>query len=251
MRILLILTVILLAGCYSAKDEQLLWQKGNEAYLAGDYAGAAKAYGGIADKGLASHKLYYNLANAYFKNGQLGNAILFYNRALQLKPGDADTRFNLQIAESRVKVRIEPVPQFFLARWVVALRKTLGSNGWAMVSLGALALALAAALLYLLPEKRALRKAGFNTALVFAGVFALSLAFSLVERREMLHSGDAIVMSATATVKSSPDDAGKDTFILYEGTKVKIVSTLGDWREIEVADGNKGWIASGAIETVR
>jgi tetratricopeptide (TPR) repeat protein len=242
---------LLLAGCSSAGEMDALWEKGNEAYLAGDYSGAIGAYEGIVGKGLESHKLYYNLANAYFKDGQLGRAILFYNRALQLRPGDGDTRFNLQIAESRVKVRIEPVPQFFLARWVVSLRQTLGSNGWAVVSLVALAAGLGAALLYLLSEKRMLRKAGFYTALVCIGLLIVSVWFSLAERRAMLHSGDAIVMRATATVKSSPDDAGKDAFILYEGTKVRIVSTLGDWREVELVDGNRGWIASGAIETVR
>ena len=221
------------------------WTRGNEAYVTGDYSGAIAAYNDILDEGLVSSKLLYNLGNAYFKNGQLGRAILQYNRALILKPGDGDTRWNLEIAESRVKVRIEPVPQFFLARWVGVLRGTIGVDGWAVVALVMLAVAAGATLLYLLAGRRILRKTGFYGAVVAVVMFIIAFCFSAVRPPV-----EAIVMSEAATVKSAPDAAARDAFILYEGTKVQIVSTLGVWSEIEIADGNKGWIASAAIETI-
>ncbi len=102
-----------------------------------------------------------------------------------------------------------------------------------------------ATLLYLLAGRRILRKTGFYGAVVAVVMFIIAFCFSAVRPPV-----EAIVMSEAATVKSAPDAAARDAFILYEGTKVQIVSTLGVWSEIEIADGNKGWIASAAIETI-
>ena len=91
-----------------------LWDRANTAYINGDYRGAAEIYGEILDRGLGSVKLYYNLANACFKEGQTGRAILFYRRALRLAPGNDDIRYNLSVAEARTKDTIERIPEF---RW--------------------------------------------------------------------------------------------------------------------------------------
>lgn len=250
--------IIILAALVSSSvcfaqgaDTGKLWEEANTAYTNADYAQAIRSYNAILDAGYASHKLYYNLANAYFKENQTGRSILFYNRALLLKPGDKDTRYNLEIANGQVRDKIEAVPEFFLTRWVQSFRSVMGSNAWAIVSLALLAALLGAALLYLLAEKLPLRKTGFYTCVCAFALFVMALGFSLAERHEILHSPDAVVMSTAAPVKSSPDKASKDIFILHEGTKVEVVSSLGEWREIEIADGNKGWIAAAAIETIR
>ncbi len=73
-----------------------LWDLANTAYVNGDYAGAIAIYESILDRGLASARLYYNLGNAYFKEDRTGKAILFYRRALRLRPGNEDVRHNLE-----------------------------------------------------------------------------------------------------------------------------------------------------------
>ena len=238
-------------AAHAAADIDALWESANTAYSNADYTTAIRDYGVILDEGYTSHKLYYNLGNAYFKDKQMGKAILFYNRALLLKPSDRDTKYNLEIANGYTRDRIEPVPEFFLTRWVRSLRSVMGSNGWAAASLILLAVMLGAALLYLLPGKTGLRKTGFYTAICSFALFVTALGFSIVERHEILHSPEAIVMSSAVSVKSSPDKASTDLFILHEGTKVRIVSSLGEWREVEVANGNKGWIADASIERIR
>jgi tetratricopeptide (TPR) repeat protein len=234
-----------------AADIDKLWEDANAAYTNADYGGAIRGYNAIMEAGYVSHKLYYNLGNAYFKDNDTGRSILFYNRALLLKPGDKDTRYNLEIASGRVKDKIDAVPEFFIARWVKGVRSTMGSNGGAVLSLVLLGLALGATLVYMLAGKLALRKAGFYTGICSFAVMALALVFSISERHEILNSPEAIVMSSAAPVKSSPDSASRDLFILHEGTKLRVVSSLGEWREVEIASGDKGWIASTAIETVR
>lgn len=224
------------------------WERGNAAYLAGNYPAAIEAWESLAGE---SHKLYYNLGNAYFKNGELGRSIVLYNKALRLRPGDRDARFNLAIARSRVRVRIEPVPRFFMSRWVDTARGLLSGNGWAVVSLIMLAATLAALLFYLLGKQRTVRKSGFYGAIVAFLIFLIVFGFALRGRREARNPSAAVVMSEAATVKTAPDTASPDAFILYEGTEIRITGQLDDWREVEIADGNKGWIAASAIEIIR
>lgn len=257
-RCIITLAAILAAATLSASSANAqnaeidaLWEAGNKAYSESRFEEAANSYNAILAEGYASYKLYYNLGNAYFKDNRIGKAILFYNRALLLRPSDRDASYNLEIANAQVRDKIEAIPEFFLIRWASDARTLLGSNAWAAASLGFLALTLASVLVYLLSQKLRLRKAGFYTGICSLVLFAAAAAFSISERHDILHSPDAIVMSVAAPVKSSPDNQSKELFILHEGTKVVIVSTLGQWHEIEIASGDKGWIAHEAIERIR
>ena len=194
--------------------------------------------------------LYYNLGNAYFRDGKIGKSILNYERALDLRPADDDARHNLSVANSYVKDKIDNVPEFFLVTWVRSLRMSLSSNAWAAISLILFAITLSAVLLYLLSGRLAIRKTGFYTGIIALLLFLLSLSFSSAERRQILHPEYAIVMHSSASVKSSPDNGSKELFIIHEGTKVKVVREIGQWKEIMIADGNKGWMNSDAIEMI-
>lgn len=227
-----------------------LWDLANTAYINGDYHGAAESYEAILARGLSSVKLYYNLANSYFKEDRLGQAILFYHRALRMAPGNDDIRYNLQVAEARTKDKIEEIPEFFLSKWVRGVRHTMSCTAWSILSLGALACALGLFLLYLLASRLSLRKAGFYGTLVAFVLFVATSWFALGERREMLDDTQAVVMSASTAVKSSPDPSATDLFVLHEGTLVEISDRLDGWCEVTIADGKKGWLESKTIETI-
>ncbi len=66
----------------------------------------------------------------------------------------------------------------------------------------------------------------------------------------MVNHAYAIVMQPTVTVKSSPDAGGTNLFVVHEGLKVRITDKLGDWVEIRLADGNKGWLLLETIERI-
>lgn len=227
-----------------------LWNKANTAYIEGDFHTAAAIYEQILDRGFSSMKLYYNLANAYFKEDRLGKAILFYHRALRLAPGNDDIRYNLQVAEARTKDNIQDIPEFFLKVWLRDIRHTMSCTVWSILSLATLAAMLALFLLYLLAQRISLRKAGFYGTLLAVFVFALTTWFALGERREMLDDTQAVVMSTSASVKSSPDKSATDLFMLHEGTVVTITGRLDKWCEIVIADGKKGWVEDRMIEAI-
>ncbi|MEG1700395.1 MAG: tetratricopeptide repeat protein [Alistipes sp.] len=227
-----------------------LWDAANTAYINGDFHGAVLDYEQLLDRGLSSMKLYYNLANASFKEERLGKAILYYHRALRLAPGNDDIRYNLGVAEARTKDTIEQIPEFFLITWVRGVRHTMGCTAWSLLSLAALICALSLSLLYLLSQRLSLRKVGFYGTMAAGLLFVVTLWFAVGERREMRDDTQAVVMSASTVVKSSPDKSATDLFVLHEGTVVTRTGQLDGWCEVVLADGKKGWLEAKKIETI-
>ena len=211
---------------------------------------AISLYETILSSGKQSGKLYYNLANAYFKERKIGRAILNYNRALKLNPGNEDIRYNLQVAEKMTKDHIDAVPEFFVKTWLSNLRNLLSSTTWTVLSLVFLATMLGSALFYLLSRRLVRRKIGFyGTATAFL-LLVLTLCFAAIDRREAIDRTSAVVLRDAVAVKSSPDQNSTDLFILHEGTKVEISDRLNGWCEITIADGKKGWMECSTFETI-
>lgn len=229
---------------------EALWDRANTAYINGDYHAAMEFYEELVARGLGSAKLYYNLGNAYFKDGLTGRAILYYHKALRLAPGNDDIRYNLSVAEARAKDRIEAIPDFFLTEWIRAVRRTMSCTAWSVFSLAALVLTLGLFLIYLLAQRLSLRKGGFYGTILAGVLFVLTTCFAAGERREMLDDSHAVVMAASTAVKSSPDKSSTDLFVLHEGTLVSITNRLEGWCEITIADGKKGWLEAKTIETI-
>lgn len=231
-------------------DIDAVWSSANAAYNESNFAEAAQLYESILKEGKESAKLYYNLGNAYFKQEELGKAILNYNRALRLAPYDEDILHNLEYATAATKDQIEEIPEFFLSRWVGAARNTLSSNGWTAASLVILTLTLIAALTYLLAQALSRRKAGFYVMCVGATLFIVSTIFAYQSRQRLIGGGEAVIMSSAVSIKSSPDRAATDLFVLHEGTKLSVGESLDGWAEIRIADGRKGWIEISRIEII-
>lgn len=232
------------ASAAYASDPDKLWDQANTAYINNDFPTAISLYETILSSGRQSGKLYYNLANAYFKEQEIGRAILNYNRALRLNPGNEDIRYNLQVAEKMTKDHIDAVPEFFVKTWLSNLRNLLSSTTWAVLSLVFLAAMLGSALFYLLSRRLVRRKIGFyGTATAFL-LLVLTLCFAAIDRREAIDRTSAVVLRDAVAVKSSPDQNSTDLFILHEGTKVEISDRLNGWCEITIADGKRaGWSA--------
>ena len=222
----------------------------DSAYVQGNYQQAIILYDSLLQQG-ASTELYYNLGNAFYRIDDITHAVLSYERALQLSPGDADVRFNLQMARSKTIDKIVPESEMFFVTWYHSLVNMTSVDGWAYTALVALALAVVLALVYLFSSRIWLRKAGFFGAVVVLLLFFVSNIFAYQQKQEVEHRRGAIIMGASVSVKSTPAANGTDLFILHEGTKVTIVDdTMRDWKEVRVADGKQGWIETRLIEVI-
>lgn len=248
--LILLLTGVAARAQFSEQELVAVWDRANTAYANADYSRAIVTYDSLVVAGYTGKKLYYNLGNAWFKNGGIGRAILNYNRALKIDPSDPDTRHNLKIANAHIKDNIEAVPEFFLASWIRSWRRSMSTDAWAVVSLVTLAVMLAAILVFLLSNRLLLRKTGFYTALAAFAICMFAVYFSIGQKRDIESSDNAIVTASAIAVHSSPDKSSKEIFMLHEGTKVEILESLGEWKEIAIADGNKGWIHRSAIEII-
>ena len=237
----------------SAQDTYVdsLWNAANAAYVDGRWADAAHDYELISGMGLESASLYCNTGDAYFKDGNIPMAILYYERALKVDPSYEDARYNLELLGSMIQDRIEPVPEFLLKAWVREICYVMDSDAWAICFIVFLALTLALVLVFLLAPTAAGRRAGFFTGIVTLLVAISALSFAVWQKKDYDSSDSAIVMRPVTSVKSSPAaGASTDLFILHEGTKVKVIDSVGTWDNIELADGRQGWIPSSDIERI-
>lgn len=232
----------------AAEPQDGLWEQGVQAYSESRWQDAADAWTQIASSGQESASLYYNIGNAMYKGGDNAKAILWYERALKVDPSYEDARVNLEFVQTQIQDKIEEVPEFFLEAWGRKMCWLLPSNVWAVLFIVFFAGTLAMLLVFLLSRGRG-RKIGFFTGLVLLLISLLCLDFAFWQRTEGLKHDSAIVTQAVSEVKSSPG-SGVSLFVLHEGTKVRIIETVGDWQNIELADGRQGWIPTGDLTVI-
>lgn len=234
-----------------AKDLDSLWTAGVQAYTDGKFADASTAWTSIEESGQKSAKLYYNLGNAWFKQGNYPKAILNYERALRLDPSYSDARYNLEFTGNFVQDKIEPVPEFILKSVARKVCYVMSSNVWAVIFLVLLAAALMMGLLFLLGSSVGKRRTGFYCGIVLLLLSAGALSFSAWQKSDSMKTDTAIVMSPVSSVKSSPSSgSSKDLFVIHEGTKVTILDEVGSWKNISLADGRQGWLPAADLEVI-
>jgi len=243
----ILITILLTTNRLSAQDNL---QAANEAYAKGDFANAIELYESVLKEKGASATVYYNLGNSYYKANKIAPGILNYERALLLDPGNSDIRFNLEIAKLKAVDKIEPVGEFFLTTWFRSVQNLLSTDAWSKFGIICFILLIGSLFFFFFSRKILIKKASF-----YAGIFLLILTifgniFAFDQKRSLTNRNYAIIFKPTTTIKSSPDNSGTDLFILHEGTKVKLKNKIGNWNEIETADGNVGWIKSEEIEVI-
>lgn len=231
--------LLLSLGTLQAQDS---WLCGNESYRQGDYSGAIAHYEQLVADGIESADLYYNLGNAYYRNSQIGRAILNYERSLLLRPNNRDTRENLLIAQDKTTDRIQPLPQVQLRRHLLRIVQLFGPRGWRIVLLALAALTGAALVIRRIAADRAWRKRGFITTLVAGLLLLIAVVCAIISQHRLNHSGRLVILEPEAAIYSAPENNSSLVFVVHEGTTVEIEETLGEWYRIRLDDGNNGWM---------
>lgn len=233
-----------------AQSADSLFVKANKEYSAGNYDSAVAIYKQISDSGYVAADLFFNLGNSYFKLSQIAPAILNYERALLLSPQNDDIRFNLEMVRTFTVDRIEPLPEFILKTWYKAFRNLFTPTYWVYISILFFVFSLLLITFFWFSHVRLVKRLSFSFALVFLLLTIATAVFAAQENVKLTSRSEAIVMNPVVAVKSSPGETGKDIFILHSGTKVLITKTIGEWEEIKIADGNKGWIRKADVERI-
>ena len=246
-RYIFILLAIVPGFLFAQENNSQLWEKANAFYTTEEYQQAISLYEQILNTGEESAKLYFNLGNAYYKAGDVNNAILNYERAKILAPNDEDIDFNLKIANQFVVTSIDQLPKPFFVRWKQSIINLYPADTWSFISISAFVLFLILLGLYLFGRSTSVRRLSFWVgilAIIFSG---FTFSFASQQKNKINNRNHAIVFCPRVTVKSAPAETGTDLFLIYEGLKVEVTDSLNTWTEIKLADGNEGWLPDSCI----
>jgi tetratricopeptide (TPR) repeat protein len=246
----LLFILLLVQAATSQNSNKDKFYQGVTFYSAGTYKEALQTWTDIYNTGYRSANLDYNIGNAYFKLNNVPLAILFYERAYLLKPADEDINYNLQVARTLIVDRFQEIPELFFVRWYNFLALSLSTNTWAKISLFTFIIFLLLLSLYIYSSHYKYKVTGFWLAIFCIVISASTLTLSLRNRSLVYNSHKAIVFNSMVSGKSSPDKSGNDLFVLHEGTKVTVEDAVGEWLEIRLSDGNKGWVPVNSLVTI-
>lgn len=225
-------------------------ENADSAYMRGDYQQAAHDYEELCRE-TADGAVYYNLGNAYYRLDNIPQAILAYERALVLMPGDADIRFNLEMARAKTIDKITPRSEMFFVTWYRSVVSSNDTDGWGAIAIGSILLALVMALFYLFSGSMLMRKTGFFVCVIAVVVFILSNIFAYQQKITRENRSGAIVMTSSAAMKKTPATDAADVIVIHEGTKVTIIDdSMEEWKGVTLSDGRVGWILTTQIERI-
>ena len=222
---------------------ELDFEKANSLYNEGVYAAAIQAYENILNNGLHSAEVYYNLANCYYKQNNVGHSIYYYEKALVLAPKDKSILNNLAFAQKMTVDKIEPVPEAGFLNFINASARLLPLDAWAVVCVGLMLVFIGFFTAYYLSSST--RKKRLFFLLGSLSVFALFIALSLTFQKERLLNTEnyAVVFSQAVDVRLEPNLKSESVFRLHEGAKIRILESFQEaWSKIKLADGKTGWI---------
>jgi tetratricopeptide (TPR) repeat protein len=219
----------------------------NKAFLNKDYDKAIDNYQKVVDQGYESPFLYYNLGNAYYRKGILGEAIFNYEKGLKLNPTDEDLLYNLKIANAHIVDKIDKVPEFLLLRWWKTFISIFSLRLLDIILALLFVLFLTAVWFFIFGKTSGYKKGGLfaGTSLLILLVLTVFLYIGKVD--ELKSSHYAIVLAKEVTAMTSPDESSKAIFILHEGTKVSAEDEVGMWEQVRLADGKKGWVLKNSL----
>ena len=250
-KIIIIFSVLLYAGiCTSAQELSQLKVEADSAYAREDYEEAQQKYQLVADS-IQDASIYYNLGCCYYRMDDMARAVLWFERAYLLNPGDGDIRFNLDMARSKTIDRITPRHEMFFVNWYRWLTNVMSLQQWAVTCIILFLLALVSLSVFFFSRRYSMRKLGFYLTFVFLFLTILGNVCAFQQRSYLRNRNAAIIVSSSVTVKSTPSDSGNDLFVLHEGTKVSISDNeMKEWCEVKVADGKMGWIQKKDLEVI-
>lgn len=208
------------------------------------YAKAAMQYEKILAEGKESWLLYFNLGNAYYKDGKTGLAILNYEKAKKLNPNQPDVINNLSIAENKVidKVKMKEISlekeikSFFVYRF--------STTGWAWCTIIFLGISLGLLFIYFTVSKPGIRRLCFWSGSLMFFLFSISFLLGYIELNDKNSSQRGVIISSEVKVYNKPkvEESSRKSLVLHEGTKVKILDRDNDLINIQLLNGNEGWI---------
>lgn len=253
--ILAIIATFMMNGAFAANalnpdSAQQIKTNADVAYQKGNYQAAIEQYNNLVNV-TADADILYNLGNAYFRTDRITDAIIAYERAQLLNPGDKDIRHNLQIARSKTIDKMVPTESIFFAEWYNSLKNSLSIDTWGSLALISLILSLICFLIYLFVSQPIVQRLSFYTSFILVVVFLFGNLFAWQQSNYADNYSGAIVTASDITGKKTPGSQAADAFVIHEGTHVDIMDTsIKGWYHVRLFDGREGWIIANTVTKI-
>lgn len=261
----IIFVLILLSGF--CRVEAFDFSQAEEAYNNKNYEEAAKLFNEAIDKEGVSAGLLYNLGNTYYRLGHDGEAMLCYERARKLDPGNEAINQNLTFLSNKVidankgelkgkQGNVEPDQESFIAGLYRAIAIDTKSNNWAVFAAMAFILFLGGLALYMFTPNVLARKTGFFSGITFLGFTTIFLIFAFLGAHEYNKKDKAVLMNFTTNLLGSPESGAKEiSTLLHKGTKVTVLESKKaadgqEWYKVKLNGDNIGWVKKEGIEII-
>jgi tetratricopeptide (TPR) repeat protein len=238
----------LLFSFYGISQNNALFDQGKQQYRAEKYQEAITTWTKIIDAGEQSAAVYFNLANAYYKQNNIGPSIYYYEKALQLSPNDSEILNNIAFAKNAKIDAIDPLPKTFFAKWDENLSKWLTYEGWAILSICMAFLFVLLFLGYYFLGHSTKKRILFVGSILSLLILFTSVTMAFRTHDKAVNDRPAIIFAEETEVKSDPKMNSDTSFLLHEGTKVQILAEEGDWNRISIEDGKDGWMPAADLK---
>lgn len=244
-----ILAVLLQIPLIAGEADELM-SRANQLYQEDKFDEAIVLYETILNNGLISEKLYYNLGNSYYRMGETGRAILNYERALKIDPGNEDIEYNISIVKARTADSIREVPKIFIVEWWEGFLAAFSTTTWLLIVVVVYIMLLIFLGIYFTGKTGRLQRMGFLGGSVSLTTLVISIILLVSHINRITSSEYGILIQEEYAVKQSPSSSSSDVFIIHEGLKFSIEDKVSDWSRIRLSDGKVGWLHSGTFEVI-
>lgn len=245
--------LFLLAFQFVLANESIdaIFKKANDSYNKENYEEALIGFEKITKAGNVSADLYFNIGNCYYKLGKIAPSIYNYEKALLLNPDDEAIQINLSFAQKMTIDDIKIVPEVGFKKIVKDFTAKSHYDAWAWTAVGIAFLSLLVFLGYYFGNTVLMKRLFFTLFLLSLIGIGVTVFSAFLQKKCDANYNPAIVFAEATTLKSEPKNSSEDVVTLHEGTKVLVLETLGNWKQVELSDKTKAWIAKDAIKEVK
>lgn len=234
----LILIFLFVATHQSLVASEPLLDSAEAHYNNNKYSLAINNYQSLIRKGYSSAALFYNLGNCYYRNQEIANSILYFEKALKLSPSDEDILHNLQLANQSRVDQFEEIPEVSWSSVLIKMNQVISANTLAFISILIL---IGAAVLFLLKFK--LKNEKYSMYSIGGIITSLFTAFLSIQMSSAIYSiSSGIILENNVQILSAPNANSTILLQVNEGTKLEVVGKSDQWIEIKTPANDKGWI---------
>ena len=245
--LILLLALHLIPSAANAKIDPSAQEdffEANRAYKNDQFQKAVDGYLKLIENGFENGHIYYNLGNAYYRLGDLGKAILFFERARLLLPRDDDLIFNLTHARNQTVDAVDDFRTFSLTDF-------LGLDSFNLYEVF-LVFTIINSFFFFILGIRLYKKTEWSFYLSIFLVIVIGFGGCALALKCYQFTTDdrAVVLADEVEVRAGPDPGDTALFKIHEGTIVHHERSEGDWVLLHLSKNKRGWARSNQLERI-